>query len=367
MPSVKKSDAKKILVICPHPVNVAPGQRLKYEQYFSYFRENNIQVDVSPFMTDRFQDIVYKKGYFAEKIFWTFIGYLKRVRDVFRLKNYDAVYIFLWVTPFGPPLFESLYLFVNDKIIYDIDDMVFLTPASKANKFIARFKGKRKMMYLMKKAKQVIVCTPSLEEIARKYNQQVTDISSTINTEKYEIANQYSNNQKLIIGWSGSHSTSKYLKLLEQVFLKLKTQYDFELMVIGDPSFSFSNLESKVVSWTAETEISNLQKIDIGVYPLPLNDPWVMGKSGLKALQYMALGIPTVATAIGANYRVIENGISGFLVETEEEWIEKLGLLLEDHQLRKKIGMEARNRVEKLYSVNANKKTYLDILRKVIN
>lgn len=368
MPSEKKTDQRKrILVICPHQVGVAPGQRLKYEQYFEYFQMNDIQVSVSPFMTPRFQDIVYRKGYFLEKIFWTIVGYCIRIKDLFRLRQFDGVYIFLWVTPFGTPLFESLFCVLNKKVIYDIDDMVFLAPASQANKMIARFKGKRKMMYLMRKAKQVIVCTPHLEEIAKRYNTNVTDISSTINTEKYLPVNPYSNNKKIVIGWSGSHSTSRYLKILEGVFEKLKERYDFEILVMGDPGFSFKNISATVLPWTERSEIPNLQLLDIGVYPLPMNDQWVLGKSGLKALQYMALGIPTVATAVGANFRVIEDQVSGFLVRTEEEWIEKLSLLMDSPALRKRLGDQARQRVEKYYSLNANKEIYLKILKKALD
>jgi glycosyltransferase involved in cell wall biosynthesis len=369
MQSEKKyKSKKKLLVICPHPVGVAPGQRLKYEQYFDYFEQNNIEVIVSPFMSERFQHIVYKKGYFLEKIFWTVIGYLKRIFTIFSLWQYDAVYIFLWVTPFGPPVFESIFCFLNRKVIYDIDDMVFLAPASNANKFIAKLKGKTKMIYLMKKAKHVIVCTPTLEEISKKYNEKVTDISSTINTDTYKVVNKYVNNGRITIGWSGSHSTSKYLKLLENVFIELKKKYDFEIIAIGDPLFEFpSKLKCDSLPWTEKTEVITLQKFDIGVYPLTLNDPWVLGKSGLKALQYMALGIPTIATAIGANCRVIEDNVSGFLVTDENQWISRISMLIEDASLRKRIGTEARKRVEKLFSVHSNRDTYLNVIKQVID
>ena len=357
---------KKILVICPHPENVAPGQRLKYEQYFSFLRNNNIEITVSPFMSERFQAIVYKRGHYIEKIFWTLSGYLKRVYNLFRLPFYDGVYIFLWVTPFGFPMFEFLYTIVNKKIIYDIDDLVFMAPASKANKFIAKLKGKNKPQFLMRKAKHIITCTPFLTEYAQKYNSNVTDISSTINTETYIPKVEYEKSGKLTLGWSGSHSTVKYLYLLRDVLIEVNKTTPFKLVVIGSKDFQIEGLEINCLEWNLDSEVKDLQQIDIGLYPLPMDQQWVLGKSGLKALQYMALGIPTIATAIGANYRVIEDGKSGFLASTPEEWKERIILLLSNTSLRKSLGENGRIHVEKHYSIIANQDTYLSILRKVL-
>ncbi len=359
-------NAKKLLVICPHPENVAPGQRLKYEQYFSYFREHNIEVEVSPFMSQRFQNIVYKKGHFFEKVLWTIAGYFRRVYDLFRLPFYDGVYIFLWVTPFGLPFFEFLYTLFNKRIVYDIDDLVFLAPASKANKLIASLKGKGKPAFLMKKALHVITCTPYLTSFAKKYNSNVTDISSTINTETYIPKMEYEKKENLVLGWSGSHSTVKYLYLLKDVLLEINKLHPFKLLVIGSTDFQIEGLDIECRNWKSETEVSDLKEIDIGLYPLPLDEEWVMGKSGLKALQYMALGIPTIATAIGANYRVIENDLSGYLVTSPDQWKEKIITLMTNPAQRKNLGLNGRKRVEEYYSIKANRNTYLNIVRTVL-
>lgn len=363
MSKIKKR--KKILVICPHPVGVAPGQRLKYEQYFDYLQENGYEIEVSSFMTMRFWNIVYKKGYYFEKIFWTIIGYIKRLFDLCRLPFYDGIYTFLYVVPFGPPFFEYLFSKVNSNFIYDIDDLVFLKPQSKVNPLVAFLKSKNNSIYLMKKAKHVITCTPYLDKFVRNYNLVTTDISSTINTDKYRPKSAYSyNEEKTILGWSGSFSTSKYLFLLKGVLLRLQKEYDFKLLVMGDENFDIEGLDIEAIAWKEEYEISTIKRFDIGLYPLP-NEEWVYGKSGLKALQYMSLGIPTVATAIGANFRVIENNVSGFLVTTEEEWYEKIKALLEGKELRQRIGEKAAFRVETYYSINANKTSYLKIFDSV--
>lgn len=355
-----------MLVVCPHPEKVAPGQRLKYEQYFEYFRQHNIEVEVRSFITKKFQDIIYTKGNFRKKFFWTLYGYFHRLFLLFSLRKYDIVYIFLWVTPFGIPFFEWLYCKISKRIIYDIDDLVYLHNKNKYNSFVSSIKGKKKPIYLIKKADHVITCTPYLDEFARKFNKNTTDISSTVNSKIYLPTNSYCNDHQLILGWSGSHSTSKYLYLLKNVLKNIYFEYAFKLLVMGDSHFHIEGLEIEAIEWSEENEIKNLQRIDIGLYPLPLDDPWVLGKSGLKAIQYMMLGIPTVATAVGANFRVIDNESTGFLVKTEEEWRQRLISLIKDPQLRKKIGLNSRLKAEKYFSVEANAPAYLSILEKVI-
>lgn len=360
MPLEKKG--KKILVVCPHPVDTAPGQRLKYEQYFDSWRKEGYELTISPFMTMPFWNIVYKKGNFIKKALWTIWGHVLRLRDLFRLPFYDGVYIFLWVTPFGPPLFEWLFTKLNKNFIYDIDDMVFLGHVSEANQFILKLKGKSKMIYLMKHAKHVITCTPKLDEFVQKHNKNTTDISSTINTDTYYQRKDYSIGKKLVLGWSGSHSTSKYLHLLDSVVQEINKEHPLELKVIGTNDFRLEGVRTNALKWKREDEVKELSEFTIGLYPLP-DEPWVYGKSGLKALQYMAMGIPTIAANIGANKRIIVHGENGFLVDSEEEWKECLLMLIQDEKLREKIGSNGRKTVEERFSIKANQGTYLNILR----
>lgn len=360
------SKEKSILFLAPYPINKAPSQRLKYEQYYPHFKSAGFRLTTDSFVSEAFWQIIYKPGNLFLKVMHTVLGYIKRIRTLFKLRQYDIVYIHLWVTPLGPPIFEWLVCKLSKRVIYDIDDLVYLGETSKSNLIIKWLKGRNKPIYLMKKADHVIVCTPKLQIIALKYNSNVTDISSTINTDSYQPVNTYNNHHPLILGWSGSHSTSKYLYLLENVLKKLNENHDFKILVLGDADFKIDGLEVEARPWSAEEEIEQLQRIDIGLYPLP-DEEWVYGKSGLKALQYMALGIPTVATKIGANNRVIEDNVSGFLVNNEIEWIEKINALIINPSLRLQVGNEGRKRVELLYSINANKRKYMSVIKSTFN
>ena len=182
--------------------------------------------------------------------------------------------IFLSVTPFGPPIFEFLARMLNKNIIYDIDDMVFLKTKSVYNQPVSALKGRGKMQYMMKHAKHIITCTETLDAYARKYNKNTTNISSTINTDSYIPTNKYNNSNQLVLGWSGSHSTSQYLYLLEGVLQELSISRSIKLLVIGDPSFNIDGIELEALPWRENTEVNDLTRIDIGLYPLP-DEPWV--------------------------------------------------------------------------------------------
>lgn len=357
---------KKILFLSPYPMHKAPSQRLKYEQYYSEFQKDGYELHTRSFVSEPFWNIIYKKGHVFKKVIYTLQAYFRRFFVLFGIRKYDIVYVHLWVTPFGIPLFESLVVLFAKKVVYDIDDMIFLGHSSKANAFIKSFKGKSKMIYLMKKAHHVITCTETLDAFVRKHNNSTTDISSTVNTkDQYFEKSSYLAGDVVIIGWSGSHSTSKYLSLLSDVFVHLSTKYNIQLVVMGDKNFRIEGVNINAFDWTEDIEIETIASFDIGVYPLP-DEQWVYGKSGLKAIQYMGMGVPAVASAIGANFRIIQDGVNGFLASDQTEWIEKLSLLIENPDLREKLGKAGRKTIVEQYSVEANKNVYLKIFEDVI-
>jgi glycosyltransferase involved in cell wall biosynthesis len=357
---------KRILVLCPSPQGTNPGQRLKYEQYFSSWESAGFEVVTSPFQTDRFWKIIYHPGYFIEKVFWTFWGYVRRIFDLFRVPFYDGVYIFLWVTPLGPPIMEYIVSKLAKHLIYDIDDMVFLGDTSSVNSWVSKFKGTKKMGVLMKNADYVVVCTPKLDEYVAQFNSKRIDISSTFDTNRFVAIDDYSKKEVTTIGWTGSHSTVKYLHLLDNVFRTVAKLRKIRLVVISNSTYTCEGVDVTNIPWSEVNEINDLHKIDIGVYPIPKNE-WVLGKSGCKAITYMSCAIPAIATAYGTNFRVIQNNVDGFLVDTDEEWVSTIIKLIDDQELRKQIGKKGREKVINEFSVKANEGKYLAVLNDVFN
>lgn len=355
---------RKILILCPYPFDTAPSQRLKYEQYIPYLETQGFDLEVVPFFSRRTYAILYKPGRTLRKGIGVIAALARRFALLPRVRAADGVYIHLNVAPLGPPWLEWLTCRLARAVVYDIDDMVHLLPTSRANAAAGFLKSSSRYFLLMRCANHVITCTPALDRLVRDVNPHTTDISSTINTDTYQPCNPYSNDKELVLGWSGSHSTAPYLHLLDGVLQTLASRHRFRLLVMGPERFELPGVNVEVIPWSAEIEIPTLQRIDIGLYPLP-DDPWVQGKSGLKALQYMALAIPVVASAVGCNDRVVAHGASGFLVSSAAEWTAKLERLLVDPALRRQLGLHGRSLVEKTYSVRANRDRYLAIFQAV--
>jgi glycosyltransferase involved in cell wall biosynthesis len=168
---------------------------------------------------------------------------------------------------------------------------------------------------------------------------------------------------EVVIGWTGSHSTLKYLTVIAPVLQKLESQYPgISFIIIADQLPQLKLKRMKFITWKAETEIQDLLKIDIGIMPLP-DDQWTQGKCGFKALQYMALEIPAVVSDVGVNTEIIADEDSGFLCATEDEWFKSIEKLIGDKQLRKKIGLQGRKRVVEYYSVLSNSSNFLSLFK----
>lgn len=363
-----KKRKKKILVLCPSPKGTAAAQRLKYEQYLPLLENEGYLFTISNFQTARLWKIIHKPGRTFEKMFWFGIGYLKRGWDLLRAPFYDGIFVTIWATPIGPPLYENLLRVFQPKIIYDLDDMMFMKKFDHISQnFFQRLKGGKKPLTLLKYARYVIVCTPKLEEIAMERNiyKQAVDISSTFNTDRFVQVTSYQQHEVTTIGWTGTHSTIPFLEMLQPVLAQVSKKRKIKLLVIANREYQMKEVETEYISWKEETEVEDLHRIEIGLYPIPANE-WSLGKSSLKALTYMSIGIPVVATAYGTNFRIMENGVQGFLAKDNLEWVERIIQLIDDVELRKKMGGAGRKTVEELFSIKANFPKYLNVFKTVV-
>ena len=197
-------------------------------------------------------------------------------------------------------------------------------------------------------------------DYAFQFNNNTVLLPTVVDTDYYQKLPQ-KKNRKICIGWSGSHTTINHFKYLERTLENLKSKYGdrIEIVVFGDDNYHNEKLETKGIRWKKELELNILSSFDIGVMPLEENE-WEKGKCGMKALLYMSMGVASVVSPVGVNTDIIKNEVNGFLARNEEEWFSILSLLIENKNLREKIGQEARASVEKSYSVNAYQQKFIN-------
>jgi L-malate glycosyltransferase len=361
-----------MLVICPYPVGVAASQRLKYEQYFDDWRAIGYEIDVSPFMSDSTWRVAFESGHLLSKAWGTLQGYLRRLRDLFSIARYDVVYVHMWITPFGTTFFERTVRKLAQRLIFDVEDNVLVEQirpsANNPNYLVASlFKNPGKTRHLIRTAEHVVTSSPFLNDFCLNINEQrrCTYISSSVDTDRFRPATSYSNDKPVVIGWTGTFSSKVYLDMLTGVFKELARRVPYKLKVIGNFNYEIEGVDLEVVRWTREREVEDLQTFDIGVYPLPIDD-WVLGKSGLKAIQYMAFGLPAVATEVGTTPLLIRHDENGLLVKTEEEWLATLEALIRDPALRRRLGEEARRVAVQQFSTRVIASRYRDVLNSVM-
>ena len=353
----------RLLVLAPHPENTAPGQRLKFEQYYSRWRGDGWTVIhdafYSPALEVRLREPLTCAT--ALRLVW---ACLRRVACLWRAARADVVYLFLEAVPVGPPVLEWVIAKVLRRpVVYDLDDCVFLPkPGSRATGIPSLCRRERKIAALMRWARHVIVCTAHLESMAKAVTDApVTRISSTIDTGRYQPRIRPAARRLLTIGWSGSFSTAPYLHQLDEVLRWAQWTHGVAIRVIGAPAFQIEGCEIEALPWQAETEVRDLAALDIGLYPLA-GTAWDLGKSGLKALQYMALGIPVIATPFGATLELIEDGVNGLLADSREAWQHKLAYLIGHPEARASLGRQGRRTVVRRYSVDVTWPVYRDIV-----
>lgn len=357
----------KILVLNPFPEGFAAGQRLKYEQYIDDWRESGYDVDVDSFMGLFLWNVLYKKGYLFRKSLMTVIYLIKRLRLLFVIKKYDLIYIHQWVVPIGGCGVEFLFRKFARKIVYDLEDNVIKQGASSVNPMVSFLRRKSKFKFLIKNSDYVITSSPELNQFCLGLNRKKSSvyISSSVNCNLFVPKNKRNLTDKVVLGWTGTFSSLDYFRDIEPAIQELANLYEFKLLMITNFDYELQGVDLEVVRWSKETEVETMQQLDIGLYPLK-HDEFSGGKSGLKAIQYMAFGIPTVASNVGNTKNIIHDKVDGFLVHTHKEWVEVLSLLLKDEGLRFSVGNSGRETAVKNFSNEAIKHKYMKVLRQTL-
>jgi glycosyltransferase involved in cell wall biosynthesis len=360
----------RVLLIVAHRLDRSPGQRYRFEQYLPYLEQHGFEFTLANLLDAADDRTFYGHGGAAGKAWVLLKGAARRLRDVARAQEHDAILLFREAYPLGSTWFERRFQNSGVPMIFDFDDAIWLDSTSDANRRFAWMKNGQKTNELIAMSHIVTAGNTYLANYARRFNANVRIVPTTIDTGSYTPrdeapANDAGSAQAVIrIGWTGSPTTIEHFRTAIPALTELKRRYGNRLAftVIGDPSYRDAELDVESLPWRSATEVEDLRRLDIGIMPLP-DDEWTRGKCGAKGLQYMALKIPTVMSPVGVNTEIITHGQNGMLASTPQEWIDVLSQLIESAELRRRLGAAGRETVVARYSVLSQRDVYLAVFR----
>jgi glycosyltransferase involved in cell wall biosynthesis len=358
---------KKILYIVPHRPNRSPGQRFRCEQFFGFLEQNNYKITYSYIISEKDDKIFYSTGRYFTKFLILLKSIIIRTRDVWRASDYDIILIYRESFMLGTSIFEYLFSLSRTRIVFDFDDAIWLNDVSRGNYGLKWLKNPSKTSGIIKISDLVFAGNKYLYDYAVIFNENVKIIPTTIDFTYHIKVPVLKSNDSVCIGWIGSLTTIKHFEFAVPFLKVLKNKYRSKIyfMVIVDFPFRSEELELEATIWSPEKEIEYLSEFDIGIMPLP-EDDFTKGKCGFKGLQCMSMEIPTVMSPVGVNSEIIKDGENGFLAANESEWIDKISILIDDINMRRKLGINGRQTVIEKYSMDSHKYDYVKYLDELI-
>jgi glycosyltransferase involved in cell wall biosynthesis len=352
----------KILLLTRYSA-LGASSRLRAYQFIPFLTSHGINVTISPLLGDDYL----KKFYSTIKIDWWKIvsEYLKRTYALIKYYEFDLLWIEKELFPFLPAFAEVFFNILKMPYIVDYDDAIFHNYDQNRN-FFVRFSMAGKIATVMRRATIVIVGNEYLASYARMAGaNRIELIPTVVDLNIYNVKEQ-PKKEVFTIGWIGTPVTVKYLELIRSVFLEWAKNKSAHLVIIGADSYRTDDIPIEYFTWSKDTEVSDIQKFDVGIMPLN-NSPWERGKCGYKLIQYMACGIPVIASPVGVNSTIVEHGVNGFLANDQREWIEAIDILYNNPEQRAKMGQAGRKKVEEQYSLHVTGPKLLSMLHTIKN
>jgi glycosyltransferase involved in cell wall biosynthesis len=333
----------------PRYGRAAASTRQRFIQYEPQLAAAGISVDYSPLLDDAHLQRILRGQ--RRSVTMAAASYLERLARLAGGRRYDALWIHCELFPYLPGLFERIGPMLGRPILYDFDDAIFHNYDENRSPLIQKLLA-RKLEPLLRRAQACACGNLYLWNYAKRFCENSIILPTVVDTEIYVPRREEEPNGPPVIGWIGSPSTWTNVRPLLPVLREIAGNGQARVRAIGAGTQAegdrFYGLE--LVEWTEATEVAEVQNMDIGIMPL-LDLPFQRGKSGYKLIQYMACGLPTIASPIGVNSEIMIEGETGFLATSADEWRASLRQLIDDAELRRRMGAAGRRRAEAEYSL----------------
>ncbi|MGN7892734.1 glycosyltransferase [Bacillus sp. 22475] len=350
------------------------SSRYRVFQFLPYL---NIQLEKETFqfLDDTTYSLFKSNNLFS--VFYRLIFLLfKPLSLIFKVKRGDILLVHRDIYPFGLFWLERLLKRKGAKIIFDLDDAIFLDDTSeisnKKNKLLYNLKYGKRYDRIIKISDMIICGNEFLESYCKQINSNTIIIPTVIDLNCVKnIDRDSSLKDKIVFGWIGNPGNSSYFKKILPIFDKVADKYKKQIVfrciggnlnyIPNSPYFAVEEL-----AWSEETEYENLSQIDVGIMPLEDSD-WSKGKCGLKILQYMSVGKTTIADAVGVNTSIIDHGKNGFLTHSLDDWEKYIELVVKEHEtnMLEEMGMLAEEKLQAEYSLQVHVSRLKEVIDKV--
>ena len=338
-----------------------PSSRYRSLQYFPHFEDVGIHCTHVPLFSNKYLEVLYETG--SRPLEKVIQGYLHRLRDLLEVRTHDVIVIEKELLPYIPAVFERLLNRLETPYIVDYDDAVFHNYDLSDNPIIRRLLG-QKIDVVMREADAVVAGNEYLASRARKAGaSRVEIIPTVIDLDRYPHVPP-DDDGPFTIGWIGSPTTAQYVEDIAPALREVCQDREARVVLVGAGSVELPGVPFEVREWSEDTEIDDIASFDAGIMPLE-DTPWEHGKCGLKLIQYMGCGKPVVASPVGVNAEITEQGYNGFHAKFKEDWIQSLLKFIDDIESARAMGTRGREVVEKKYCLNKTSSEWVTLLEQL--
>ena len=348
-----------IFYFFPKYTRAGASSRYRSYQYVEAVESAGHSVKISPLFADSYLLQKYAKGNASFTVI--FHSFTRRIWSVASVPRGALVFIEYELLPYCPALLERWLAWRGCRMVIDYDDALFHQYDTHQFKWVRLLLG-GKIASVMGMSSTVVAGNNYLANYATQAKaNRVCVIPTVIDFLKYSLKCVNDESQIFTIGWIGTPSTARYLNEIAPALKEVCKNRRARVCLIGSGPINLSGVPVELIDWREDTEIEDIRRFDVGIMPLP-DEPWARGKCGFKLIQYMACGLPVVASPVGVNSEIVENKVNGFLATSTNEWVDALNVLLDSVETRRKMGAAGRQRVQEKYCLTVTATKLLEVL-----
>lgn len=347
------------ILALPKYDTMAASMRQRLGQYVSHLQAAGCDVDIVPFFDNAYIGMLNRRekagaGTIAR-------AYVRRLSALRRAGDFDLIWLAYETFPYLPSFAERLVFAAGKPVVLDFDDAIF-HQYDDHRLALARHLLGGKLQPLMAGATICAAGNAYLADYAKRFCGDVRILPTVVDTSRYAPVEGRTAGGPVTIGWIGTPSTWRYVEPLVPALQALASRPDVAVRIVGAGRLASPPVGIEFVDWSEEREIADIQSMDIGIMPVP-DEPWSRGKCGYKLIQYGACDLPVVASPVGVNAEIVEEGVNGFYATTPTDFAAALERLIGDPALRDCMGQAGRVRVEERYSLAVHAPRFVQIVQ----